>query len=101
MNVSSTEHLNKLDMILYDRPAGRNIIGHAIETIENLRNVLADVRGILAARDDEDNLLAIIDATRVGVRCSRCKKPFERPMTHSGVCECGGTAERYTKVEAL
>ena len=37
MSVSSTEHLDKLAFILYDRPAGRNVIGYAIEKIEQLR----------------------------------------------------------------
>lgn len=37
MSVSSTEHLDKLAFILYDRPAGRNVIGYAIEMIEQLR----------------------------------------------------------------
>ena len=41
MSVSSTEHLDKLAFILYDRPAGRNIIGYAIEHIEQLRADLA------------------------------------------------------------
>lgn len=37
MSVSSTENLHILDAILYDRPAGRNIIDYAIETIKELR----------------------------------------------------------------
>lgn len=37
MSVFSNEHLDKLAFILYDRPAGRNIIGYAIEKIEQLR----------------------------------------------------------------
>lgn len=37
MTVSSTESLHKLDAILYGRPAGRNIIDYAIETIKELR----------------------------------------------------------------
>lgn len=36
-NVSSTEDLPRLAAILYDRGAGRNIIGHAIDTIIALR----------------------------------------------------------------
>ena len=45
MSVSSTEHLDKLAFILYDRPAGRNIIGYAIEHIEQLRADLATQQG--------------------------------------------------------
>ena len=45
MSVSSTEHLDKLAFILYDRPSGRNIIGYAIEKIEKLRADLAVQRG--------------------------------------------------------
>ena len=41
MSVSSTEHLDKLAFILYDRPSGRNIIGYAIEKIEQLRAELS------------------------------------------------------------
>lgn len=37
MSVFSNEHLDKLAFILYDRPAGRNVIGYAIEKIEQLR----------------------------------------------------------------
>jgi len=37
MSVTSTENLDKLEFILHDRPAGRNIIDHAIDTIESLR----------------------------------------------------------------
>lgn len=37
MSVSSTESLHKLDAILFTRPAGRNIIDYAIETIKELR----------------------------------------------------------------
>jgi hypothetical protein len=37
MSVTSTEQLDKLSAILYDRQAGRNIIGHAIDTITALR----------------------------------------------------------------
>lgn len=35
--VSSTEHLPELDAILYTRPAGRNIIGAAVDEIKRLR----------------------------------------------------------------
>ena len=42
MSVSSTEQLDSLNAILYDRPAGRNIIGHAIDTILRLRQELRD-----------------------------------------------------------
>jgi len=42
VSVSSTEHLDRLAFILYDRPAGRNVIGHAIDTIERLRKELSD-----------------------------------------------------------
>jgi hypothetical protein len=45
MSVSSTEHLDKLAFILYDRPSGRNIIGYAIEKIEQLRADLATKQG--------------------------------------------------------
>ena len=45
MSVSSTEHLDKLAFILYDRPSGRNIIGYAIEEIEKLRADLATQQG--------------------------------------------------------
>jgi hypothetical protein len=37
MSVSSTEDLDRLDRILYTRPAGRNIISYAIEELERLR----------------------------------------------------------------
>jgi hypothetical protein len=40
MSVSSTEHMGGLINILYDRPAGRNVIGHAIDTIKKLRKEL-------------------------------------------------------------
>jgi hypothetical protein len=40
MSVSDTRNLSTLDRILYDRPAGRNIIDHAIETIIELRKEL-------------------------------------------------------------
>lgn len=39
MSVSDTQHLSALDAILYDRPAGRNIIDFAREEIEKLRAV--------------------------------------------------------------
>jgi hypothetical protein len=35
--VSSTRSLDRLEAVLYDRPAGRNIVEHAVETIERLR----------------------------------------------------------------
>ena len=44
MSVSSTEHLDQLDAVLYDRPAGRNIIGHAIDTIAELRAEVARLK---------------------------------------------------------
>lgn len=47
MSVSSIEHLDKLDAILYGRPAGRNIIGYAIEEIKRLRAELAECRELL------------------------------------------------------
>ena len=37
MSVSSTERLDELDALLPARPAGRNIIGFAIEAIKELR----------------------------------------------------------------
>jgi hypothetical protein len=37
MSVSDTELLPRLDFILFDRAAGKNVIGHAIDTIERLR----------------------------------------------------------------
>jgi len=43
MSVSSTEHLSRLDAILHQRPAGRNIIGYAVEEIERLRTALRGV----------------------------------------------------------
>ena len=42
MTASSTRSLDKLDAMLPDRPAGRNIIEHAIDTIHALRVKLAD-----------------------------------------------------------
>ena len=56
MTVSSTQHLDMLDFVLCDRPAGRNIISHAIETIESLRYELA------AARAERDLLQRILDS---------------------------------------
>lgn len=41
LSVSGTEHLDKLDRILFGRPAGRNIIGFAVEEIERLRDRVA------------------------------------------------------------
>lgn len=41
MHVSNIEHLARLDAILYQRPAGRNIIGFAIDEIKSLRSRLA------------------------------------------------------------
>jgi len=35
--VNDTLQLDALARILYDRPAGRNIIGHAIDTLNRLR----------------------------------------------------------------
>lgn len=43
MSVSDTKDLPRLNAILYDRPAGRNIIGHAIDTIERLRKKVAEL----------------------------------------------------------
>jgi FtsZ-binding cell division protein ZapB len=40
MSVSSTDKLDRLAMVLYDRPAGRNIIEHAIDTIHTLREAV-------------------------------------------------------------
>jgi hypothetical protein len=37
VSVSDTKDLQKLDAILYSRPAGRNIIGFAIDEIKRLR----------------------------------------------------------------
>lgn len=50
MSVSGTEYLSALDAILYNRPAGRNIIDFAREEIEKLRD---KVRGLVAALDDQ------------------------------------------------
>lgn len=47
MSRSSLEHIDKLDTILYDRPAGRNVIGHAVVTIQKLRSDLAVTRALL------------------------------------------------------
>ena len=47
MSVSSTSNLQKLDAVLYDRPAGRNIVGHAIETITSLRAERDALRALL------------------------------------------------------
>lgn len=54
MSVSSTEHLDKLAFILYDRPAGRNIIGYAIEHIEQLRADLATQQGCCDGAASQD-----------------------------------------------
>lgn len=42
MSVLSTDNLHRLDAILYQRQAGRNIIDYAIETINDLRQQRAD-----------------------------------------------------------
>jgi len=47
MSVIDTRDLPRLDMILYDRPAGRNIIGHAVDTIKRLRQENADLKAAL------------------------------------------------------
>ena len=44
MSVSSTESMHKLDAILHDRPAGRNIIDYAIETIKELRTRIENLQ---------------------------------------------------------
>lgn len=49
MSVSSTEHLDKLAFILHDRPAGRNVIGYAIEKIEQLRADNERLREVLSS----------------------------------------------------
>jgi hypothetical protein len=46
--VSSTRSLNRLEAVLYDRPAGRNIVEHAVETIERLR---AELHALKAEHD--------------------------------------------------
>ncbi len=46
--VSSTRSLNRLEAVLYDRPAGRNIVEHAVETIERLR---AELHALKPERD--------------------------------------------------
>lgn len=52
MTISSTESLHKLDAILYGRPAGRNIIDYAIETIKELRE-----QGQTRQRDESDGVI--------------------------------------------
>lgn len=47
MSVSSTKHLDRLNAILYRRPAGRNIIGFAIDEIERLRAENKAMRDLL------------------------------------------------------
>lgn len=47
MNVSTMEALPQLDIILFDRPAGRNIIIHAIGTITAQRARIAELEGAL------------------------------------------------------
>lgn len=62
MSVTSTEDLDKLGFILYDRPAGRNIIGHAIDTIESLREEvrkLKEQNRILATNSLRDAIKSI------------------------------------------
>jgi hypothetical protein len=52
--VSSTRSLNRLEAVLYDRPAGRNIVEHAVETIERLQaelHALKPERDALAAEN--------------------------------------------------
>jgi FtsZ-binding cell division protein ZapB len=42
MSVASTAELLRLDGVLLDRPAGRAIVGHAVDTIQRLRAELAE-----------------------------------------------------------
>jgi len=55
MSVSSTEHLSSLDTLLYGRPAGRNIIGAAIDEIKALRTEVKRLGGADAAQSFDDN----------------------------------------------
>ena len=68
MSVFSTEHLDKLAFILYDRPAGRNVIGYAIEKIEQLRadnerlrEVIRTIRARCVELDDSDAVSETLD----------------------------------------
>lgn len=93
MSVSSVEHLNKLSSILYDRPASRNIIGHAIEEILQLRAEVAAAREKIAgqeaafnsrhdeieqARAEVERLRALLSSARLAMRIC-----IPKPSCHS------------------
>lgn len=71
--VSRTDELPKLDAILYDRPAGRAIIDHAIDTIERLRTERneAQARFQQAATALRETAAAL--ATRAPKTCATCR----------------------------
>jgi len=87
MTVSGTQHLDMLDFVLCDRPAGRNIISHAIETIESLRAKLATAEVDLAA---ERRLLDDAIASRSQLKAERDRLQLildSRPAINTGLLE--------------
>lgn len=80
MTVSSTESLHKLDAILYGRPAGRNIIDYAIETIKELRE-----QGQTRQRDESDGAMnALTDQyTLLAEERNALKAEVERMTKHA------------------
>lgn len=110
MSVSSTEHLDKLAFILYDRPAGRNIIGYAIEKIEQLRadneRLRAEIERLTRERDnareavelltkDLSQRFAIRYQTSAGCMCPaeanlHCQNSFCPRRNPPGVITCQG-----------
>lgn len=65
MSVTDTKDLERLDAILFDRRAGRNIIGHAIDTIESLRKQRATMLEALVRVRDTRVFIGVIPAQMV------------------------------------
>jgi FtsZ-binding cell division protein ZapB len=62
VSVSDTSQLPRLDAILYDRPSGRNTVGHAIDTIHRLRHTIHRLRQENTALRDTNTALRDITA---------------------------------------
>ena len=61
MSVESIEHLQRLDAVLFDRPAGRNIVGHAIDTLYRLRAENAEKAARIVELEDALRMILIQD----------------------------------------
>jgi hypothetical protein len=95
VSVSSTQHLDRLDSILYTRPAGRNIIGFAIDEITRLRQELQIAESFhkvaVKERDAErvSNVIMRDKLERVEREAHGCREYGILCSTyHRGECDC-------------